>query len=60
MDGLTASRITDYTKIIGFRNVLIHGYATVDDDVTWRIADENLPVLLVELEVLLAEPESEN
>lgn len=59
LDGPTASRITDYTKIIGFRNVLIHGYATVDDDVTWRIAGENLPVLLAELDVLLAEPESE-
>src|SRR5687767_7167285 len=59
-DPVTASRITDHTKIIGFRNVLIHGYATVDDDVTWRIVSENLPVLLAELDALLAEPETDD
>ena len=59
-DAATASRITDHAKIIGFRNVLIHGYATVDDDITWRILSENVPILLAELALLLAEPETDN
>ena len=30
-------RISEHTRIIGFRNVLIHGYDTVDHQITWRI-----------------------
>jgi uncharacterized protein with HEPN domain len=31
VDQQLASRITDFQKIVSFRNVLIHGYADVDD-----------------------------
>ncbi|WP_372435295.1 HepT-like ribonuclease domain-containing protein [Tomitella cavernea] len=27
------------------RNVLIHGYATIDDEVVWRAATERVPAL---------------
>jgi uncharacterized protein with HEPN domain len=30
MDSATAESITDWRAIIGFRNVLIHGYAAID------------------------------
>ena len=30
-----AGKITDASRIIAFRNRLIHGYATVSDDVVW-------------------------
>ncbi|HEY2584153.1 MAG TPA: HepT-like ribonuclease domain-containing protein, partial [Tepidisphaeraceae bacterium] len=46
-------RVTDYRKIISFRNVLIHGYDTVSDEITWRIVVEKLPILQRELEELL-------
>jgi uncharacterized protein with HEPN domain len=46
-------RITDHRKIISFRNVLIHGYDTINDEITWRIVIEKLPVLQRELEELL-------
>lgn len=31
IDPQTASAIGDLPRVVGFRNVLIHGYATVDD-----------------------------
>ena len=49
--------MTDYRKIVSFRNVLIHGYSKVNDAVTWQIVQKDLPVLLSELRVLAAEPE---
>jgi len=54
-DPATAARISEQRRIIGFRNVLIHGYDAVDDAITWRIIREKLPVLLSEVNVLLAD-----
>jgi uncharacterized protein with HEPN domain len=33
-----AERITEHRRIIGFRNVLIHGYNAITDAVTWDIS----------------------
>jgi uncharacterized protein with HEPN domain len=49
-----AQSITDWRAIIGFRNVLIHGYTAVQHDKTWDIAQRELPILLAEVEKLLA------
>lgn len=43
-----AAGIDDLPRIVSFRNVLIHGYATVDDAIVWEVATERL-VELVEL-----------
>jgi len=40
-----ADRIPDVPQIIAFRNVLIHGYASVNDLTVWRTIDESLPRL---------------
>ncbi|EON93890.1 hypothetical protein MARLIPOL_01135 [Marinobacter lipolyticus SM19] len=37
-----AERIPDYRKMISFRNILIHGYATVDPVIVWGVVEENL------------------
>lgn len=50
-----AGQIREYHKIIGFRNLLIHGYAVVDDAIVWSIATEKLPLLLDDARHLLAE-----
>jgi len=50
-----ASRITDRRQIISFRNVLIHGYDIVDDQVVWDVVCHKLPVLQEEVRTLLAE-----
>lgn len=54
LDAALAARITDYRKIIGFRNVLVHGYETIDDAIVWTTLQQHLPVLKQETETLLA------
>ena len=49
-----AEKITDYRKIKSFRNVIVHGYDTLDDATTWSIIETKLPVLRQELAKLLA------
>lgn len=48
-----AARIREHERIIGFRNILIHGYAVVEDEVVWSAASEKLPLLLEDVEALL-------
>ena len=53
IDLVTAGRLTDARKTIGLRNQLIHGYNAIDDDITWFIIVDHLPVLIQELRDLL-------
>jgi uncharacterized protein with HEPN domain len=54
LDANLAARITDHRKIIGFRNVLVHGYEVIDDQVVWQAIQAHLPILRQEVECLLA------
>jgi uncharacterized protein with HEPN domain len=49
-----ANQITDYRKIIGFRNVLVHGYEIIDDPIVWETIQQHLPILRHQVEKLLA------
>ena len=49
------SRITNYRRIIAFRNILIHGYVAVDDGLVWDMVETNLPLLRQEVEALISE-----
>ncbi len=40
---------------MAFRNVLIHGYATVDNELVWSMVEVHLPLLRDTLAKLLAE-----
>jgi uncharacterized protein with HEPN domain len=42
-------------EIISFRNLLIHGYATVEHNRVWRIAELSLPELSTAVAALLVE-----
>jgi len=53
-DALIVQGLSDHEKIIGFRNVLAHGYDMNDDGITWDVVERKLPVLLSEVRVLLA------
>jgi len=57
-DRETASKITDFKRIIAFRNILIHGYSLVKHDIVWSVVEIQLPTLLAEVEGMLAEPPS--
>lgn len=50
-----AERIPGARSAIGMRNVLIHGYARVDNETVWRTATEAVPVLRTEVAELLLE-----
>jgi uncharacterized protein with HEPN domain len=47
--------LTGLRQIIGFRNVLVHGYAVVQDATVWGIVENDLPVLKQEVDRLLAQ-----
>jgi len=48
-----SERIPDLPRIVAFRNVLIHAYASVDDGLVWSVATEKLEALLATLNELL-------
>ncbi|MCY4623947.1 MAG: DUF86 domain-containing protein [Chloroflexi bacterium] len=52
-DEALAHRISDYRKIIAFRNVLAHGYAHVDNATVWDTVVNNLPLLARQVDALL-------
>jgi uncharacterized protein with HEPN domain len=52
-----ARRIPHIRDIIGFRNVLIHGYAAIDDARVWHIKETSLPGLPDAVSALLVELE---
>lgn len=54
-DPATARRLTNHTRIIAFRNTLIHGYDLVDDALVWDTIQHHLPQLHAEVAALLAE-----
>lgn len=42
-----------WPKIIGMRNVLVHGYFDIDVDLVWQAATRDLPLLRPAIEALL-------
>ena len=46
-------QIKDHRKIIAFRNILIHAYATVDDRIVWGVVEGDLPAFRASLNGLL-------
>jgi uncharacterized protein with HEPN domain len=52
-----AGAIPDLPRIVAFRNVLIHGYATVDDRLVWGVVERDLPILLTTLTQMLIDAE---
>lgn len=43
----------DWDKLIGLRNIIAHGYGTVDFETVWLIIQENLPELVRQLDDLV-------
>ncbi len=53
LDPETAATILELPRIVAFRNILIHGYATVDDRIVWGVVEGSLPQLDKALRQLL-------
>lgn len=46
MERLTC-KIPDYRKIIGFRNLVAHGYDIINDSALWDLVENHVPKLLI-------------
>jgi len=55
-DREVAAAIPGHGTIIAFRNILIHGYATVDDRIVWGVIENHLAQLSKSVRELLATP----
>jgi uncharacterized protein with HEPN domain len=55
-DPETAKRVPEHRRIISFRNVLIHGYAAVDDRIVWGVLQRDLLRVLEHIELMLDDP----
>ena len=53
IDEAYLSKIADANKIIGFRNVIIHGYDIIDSKIVWDAVKFNLPKLKKEINNLI-------
>lgn len=49
-----AAQVPDLPRIVAFRNLLIHGYASVDDQLVWGMVMAYVPGLVLQLQGLLA------
>src|SRR5262245_24070108 len=54
LDAPLTNQISNYRQIIGFRNVLVHGYQAIDDQIVWQVIELDLPVLRQQIENLLS------
>jgi uncharacterized protein with HEPN domain len=54
VDSDKAAAVPDLGRIVAFRNILIHAYATVDDHLVWGVIESELPKLRAALDLLLA------
>lgn len=50
-----AARISDLRRIIGFRNMIVHGYDRIGDATVWSTVRSHLPTLRDEVAAPLAE-----
>lgn len=54
-----AAQVPELPRIVAFRNILIHGYANVDDTLVWQVLTDKLPLLETALRALLASSEGD-
>ena len=53
IDPNTLQKISNHQRIIGFRNIIIHGYDAIDAEIVWDVVINHLPKLINEISILL-------
>lgn len=54
VDPAVAAGIAQRRRIVALRNILIHGYARIDDRVIWAVVERDLPVLSSDVQRIIA------
>ncbi len=60
VDPTTAERVPDLPRIVAFRNVLVHGYATIDNELVWEAATTRVRTLASLVDSLLGTQQSDS
>jgi uncharacterized protein with HEPN domain len=55
LDPTIAARIDSLPRIVAFRNVLVHGYASVDDRIVWGVIETSVERLAADVVAVLEE-----
>lgn len=55
LDASIFGKIPDAGRIIAFRNILVHGYESISDELVWEIVQLHVPVLGETCRALLEE-----
>lgn len=53
IDEELTGKISECHRIIGFRNILIHGYDMVDEMIVWKAVENHLPALVKKIKEIL-------
>ncbi len=49
IDPSELENISDVSQIIAFRNLIVHGYDSVSDRISWDTVNESIPLLIKEI-----------
>ncbi len=53
IDASLLDRVDNWREIIGFRNVIAHGYDVIENELVWNSVKEDIPVLLDQLQRII-------
>jgi uncharacterized protein with HEPN domain len=53
IDAQLIEKVSEYHRIIGFRNILIHGYDIIDEMIVWKAVENHLPILVKKIKEIL-------
>jgi uncharacterized protein with HEPN domain len=53
LDSTVLNAISEHQRIVGFRNVISHGYDSIDTDLVWDAVQNHLPALKQQIKQLL-------
>jgi len=46
-------KVSEYHRIIGFKNILIPGYDIIDEMIVWKAVENHLPILVKKVKEIL-------
>ncbi|MDA1050660.1 MAG: DUF86 domain-containing protein [Planctomycetota bacterium] len=59
VDDQTVARVGPVAEVKAFHNILVHAYDNIDHSIVWDVIHSKLPLLLANVEQLLAEADEE-